>query len=309
MVKPFRVNFTPHHLAVLEIVARLGNATSQAVTHVMGTSTRRYWRGYLGDLVRNKYLTSKIIYATALHGKGGRKIGTLYALTGRGAETLASETGQDPETIYFPEGGITANSPFQFPHRATFLELMAEFLRLEKTSPRQILANGDAVPSIQILEMIPYFRMEGTNRFGTGRPLAAVQLPASIPKEKPISLIPDAILRIRVGEKIRLIAVELHRETDTKKIIKQLSQHTQAVECGLFSDKYRHKTANFVISIHEHEDRLKQVIQRIRNGEIERFERYHQGFLFGTLHSVLTDGIQGNLYHLDGKKGHLFEIK
>lgn len=308
MPKPFRVNFTSNHLLVLEIVARLFNATAQAVAHAIGTSDRKYWRGYLNDLVRSNYLTCKTIYATALHGKSGRKIGTLYALTERGAHTLAIETGQE-DTLYFPEKGITANSPFQFPHRAVFIELMAEFLRLEKSSKWKNPANDDEIPSIQILEMTPYFRIEGTNRFGTGKPMVSVQLPPKTPQDKPVNVIPDGILKVKVGEKIRLIALELHRETDTKKIIRQLEQHTQAIELGLFSSKYSHKTANFVISVHEHEDRLKQVIQRIRNGEIERFERYNQGFLFGTLDSVLNGGIQENLYHLDGKKGHLFEIK
>lgn len=308
MPKPFRVNFTSNHRLVLEIVARLFNATAQAVAHAIGTSDRKYWRGYLNDLVRSNYVTCKAIYATALHGKSGRKIGTLYALTERGAQTLAIETGQE-ESIYFPEKGITANSPFQFPHRAVFIELMAEFLRLEKNSLRETQPNGDEIPTIQILEMTPYFRIEGTNRFGTGKPMVAVPLPPKIPQDKPVNLIPDGILKVKVGEKTRLIALELHRETDTKKIIKQLEQHTQAIELGLFSSKYSHRNANFVISIHQNEDRLKQVIQRLRSGEIERFERYNQGFLFGTLESVLKGGIQANLYHLDGKKGYLFEIK
>lgn len=308
MPKPFRVNFTSNHLLVLEIVAQLFNATAQAVAHAIGTSDRKYWRGYLNDLVRSNYITCKTIYSTALHGKSGRKIGTLYALTQHGAEILKEETGKE-EPFYYPEKGITASSPFQFPHRATFLELMAEFIRLEKASQPQVLPNGDKLPTLEILEMIPYFRIEGTNRFGTGKPLVAVTLPSLNPDQKPQNIIPDAILKIRIGEKIRLIAVEMHRNTDTKKIIKQLEQHAKAIELGLFSSKYSHKTANFVLSIHTDEDRLKQVIQRIRTGEIERFERYSQGFLFGTLESVLNGGIQGNLYHLDGKKGHLFGIK
>lgn len=305
MPKPFRVNFTPNHLAVLEIVARLTNATAQAVAHAIGTSERKYWRGYLNDLVRCNYMSCKTIYSTALHGKSGRKVGTLYALTEKGAEILQEETGNEGG-FYFPEKGITANSPFQFPHRATFLELMADFLRLEKTSHRQTLPNGDEIPSIEILEMTPYFRIEGTNRFGTGKPLVSVTLPSLEPDQKPQNIIPDAMLKIRIGEKIRLIAVEMHRDTDTKKIIKQLEQHTKAMEYGLFSSKYQHSTANFLFSIHQNEDRLKQVISRIRAGEIERFDRYKNGVMFGTLDSVLKDGIENSLYHLDGKKSHLF---
>jgi hypothetical protein len=305
MPKPFRVNFTPNHRLVLEIVARLNNATAQAVAHAIGTSERKYWRGYLNDLARCNYVTCKTIYSTALHGKSGRKVGTLYALTEHGAAILQEETGNE-NGFYYPEKGITANSPFQFPHRSTFLELMADFLRLEKTSPRQTLPNGDEIPHIEILEMTPYFRIEGTNRFGTGKPLVSVTIPRLEPDQKPQNIIPDAILRIRIGEKIRLIAVEMHRDTDTKKIIKQLEQHTKAMEYGLFSTKYQHPTANFLFSIHQNEDRLKQVIQRIRNGEIERFERYKDGVMFATLESVLQEGIENSLYHLDGKKSHLF---
>ena len=186
---------------------------------------------------------------------------------------------------------------------------MAEFLRLEKARPRQTLPNGDEISRIEILEMTPYFRIEGTNRFGTGKPLVSVTIPSLEPDQKPQNIIPDAMLKIRIGEKIRLIAVEMHRDTDTKKIIKQLEQHTKAMEYGLFSTKYQHPTANFLFSIHQNEDRLKQVISRIRAGEIDRFERYKDGVMFATLESVLQEGIEHSLYHLNGKKSHLFEIR
>ena len=306
MPKVFRLNLTNNHLTALKTVARLYNATPQAVAHAHGSKNRDYWRCYLNDLVRQGYLTTKLIYATAIRGRSGRKIGTLFALTERGAEALAEATEQPSGSIYYPKGGISATSPFHFPHRAAFLELMAAFLRLETASERETLPNGDERPSIEVLEMVPYFRQEGSRRLGEGRPLIAVELPEKSSTGKPIILVPDAVLRVRIREKIRLIALELHRETDPKKVIAQIRQHTEAMELGLFSERYHHPTPNFLLSVHEHPEKLRQVIQRLRGGEIEDFGRYSNGILFATLESVLTDSIQESLYHLNSKKGHLF---
>lgn len=307
MAKVFRKNFTDNHLAALRVVARLCNGTAQAVTLAVGSNNRNYWRCYLNDLTREGYLTSKLIHATAARGRSGRKIGTLFALTERGADALAEALEQESGSIYYPKAGITATSPFHYPHRAAFLELMAAFLKMEAQSPKETLTNGDERPSIEILDMIPYFRLEGSKRLGAGRPLITVELPSDDP-EKPVYFVPDAILRIRVREKIRLIALELHRESDVKKVIGQLRQHTQAIELGLFTKRYHHPSANFVLSVHEYPERLKQVIQRIRNGEIEDFERYSIGFMFATLDSVLNDSVFASFYHIDGRKSLLFTI-
>lgn len=306
MPKVFRLNLTNNHLAALKTVSRLYNATPQAVAHALGSKNRDYWRCYLNDLVHQRYLTTKLIYATAVHGHGGRRIGTLFALTERGAEALAEAIGQPSGSIYYPKGGISATSPFHFPHRAAFLELMAAFLRLEATSEREALPNGDERPSIEVLEMIPYFRQEGSRRLGEGKPLIAVELPEKDPAGKPITLVPDAVLRLRIREKIRLMVLELHRETDPKKVIAQIRQHTEAMELGLFSQRYNHPTTNFLLSVHEHPEKLKQVIQRLRNGEIENFERYSDGILFDTLESVLANLISVSFYHFNGEKNRLF---
>lgn len=311
MPQVFRKNLTENHLAALQTVARLSNATPQALTHALAFGNRDYWRNYCNDLVRLDLLTAKLIYAASLVrgvGKKGRKIGTLFALTERGAMTLAEATDQDPATIYYPKGGITATSPFHFPHRAAFLELLAEFIRLEQQSERLTLPNGDTQPTIELLEIIPYFRQDGSKRLGEGRPLIAVELPSATPNGKPLSLIPDGIVRLRVGTKVRLIALEFHKETDTKKIIHQIRQHTKAMERGVFAQRYHHPSTNFLLSIHQDEDRLKHVIQRLRNGEIENFDRYQQGVLFGSLATILNEGIKRNMYHVNGQAGHLFDI-
>ena len=306
MPKIFRLNLTDNHLTALKTVSRLCNATPQAVAYAHGSKNRDYWRCYLNDLVRLGYLTTKLIYATSVHGRSGRKIGTLFALTERGAEALAEATGWPNGSIYYPKGGISATSPFHFPHRAAFLELLAAFLRLEATSERETLPNGDEQPSIEVLEMVPYFRQEGSRRLGEGKPLIAVELPEKDQLGKPIFLIPDAVLKLKIREKVRLMVLELHRETDPKKVIAQIRQHTEAMELGLFSERYNHPTTNFLLSVHEHPEKLKQVIQRLRGGEIENFERYSNGILFATLESILTGSISASFYHLNGEKNRLF---
>jgi hypothetical protein len=296
MVKRFRVNLTDNHLAALRVVYRLTNATSQAIAIAENMPTRRdYWKCYLNDLHTDGYITGKVI-GTSSKSAGnesgtqnkGRKIGTLYACTEKGIEALAPMMGLDPENMFYPRGGIHVTSPFMYPHRAKFLELMAAFLGHEKASTQP-----DGTSLFEVLEIVPYFRGEGSNRLGTGRAMTAVNVTGdALGAFKSTRLIPDAVMRFRAGTgdtaKIRLAVVELHRETDTRAVIEQLRKHAAAMDEGLFSRAYDHPTPNYVFSVHLDASRMKSVIERIRGGEFPDFEdRYSKGYSFATLGDVL----------------------
>jgi hypothetical protein len=300
----FRANFTDNHLAALRAVARLTNATSQAVALSQNMPTRRdYWKRYLNDLEGAGYLVSKIIHGTARAGKSGRKLGTLYALKQEGAEVLAEVINMPPETVFYPRGGIHASSPFQFPHRAEFIELMAAFLGHEKASTQP-----DGTSLFEVLELVPYFRQEGSNRLGTGRAVTAVNVTGdALGAFKSTRLIPDAVMRFRVGTgdtaKVRLAVIELHRETDTRAVIEQLRKHAAAIDSGVFSRAYDHPTSNYLLSVHLDPARLASVIERIRGGEFPDFqERYSSGYSFATLGDVL-DGVGKAFWQMGQKEG------
>jgi hypothetical protein len=353
MTKPFRVNFTPNHLAALSAVARLSNATALAVAianqvqHKAAQNTDTttgeptgkrtpskpntdYWRRYLGDLVRDGLLLSKTIYGASTNGvrvsegtrgnaatggsgstggntsgnngKSGYRIGTIYALTKKGATVLAEATERAIGEVYYPHGGITSGSPFQFPHRAQFLTLMACFLALER---RMATPEGEeATPALEVLAIIPYFRRHGSTRLGEGRAEIAVDLPTP-KRDDPTHtthLIPDAIVKVRTRGVVHLMAVELHRETSTVRIIDQLRAHTEAMRLGLFSTVYHHPHSSILLSIHEDADKLRNVIERLRAGEIEGFDRYSRGVFFGVFSDIVEHGIGGNLYDITGKR-------
>ena len=114
-------------------VWRLVNATAQAIAYSQNMpKSRDYWRAYLNDMRDEGWLTAKQIFTTARTGKNGRSLGTLYALTKEGAAIIAETLGLEIEDVFYPRAGIYASSPFQFPHRAEFIELLAIFLGHQK---------------------------------------------------------------------------------------------------------------------------------------------------------------------------------
>lgn len=286
----FRANFTDNHLAALVVVWRLINATSQAVAISQNMPERRdYWKRYLNDLAEEGWLVSKLIHSTARTGKAGRKLGTLYALTKEGAAVVAETIGIDPEEVFFPRNGIHASSPFQFPHRAEFIEVLALFLGYQKASQGRF----------EVLDLVPYYRHEGSNRLGTGKAAASVQVAGEF---KTRTIVPDALMRFCVGDVIRLAAIEYHRETDTRGIIEQLRKHAAAIEQGLFSAMFKQGAANHVLSIHANADKLRNVRERIEAGEFPNFSRYAAGFHFAAVHDLVDLGPQNAFYSIQTKQ-------
>lgn len=291
----FRKNFTDNHLEALKAVWRLVNATSQAIAYSQNMpKSRDYWRGYLNDMRDEGWLTAKQIFTTARTGKNGRNLGTLYALTREGAAVVAETFGLDPDEVFYPRAGIYASSPFQFPHRAEFIELLAVFLGHQKKSEG----------TFEVLDLMPYYRHDGSNRLGTGHAAARVQV---IGDFKSAAIVPDALMRFRVNQTVRLCVIEFHRETDTRGIIEQLRKHASAIEQGAFTAMYDHEAANHVLSIHANADKLRHVRERIEKGdEFPDFDRYSSGFHFTTVSDLFERGLEGAFYTLKREQSKIF---
>ena len=305
---PFRTHFTENHIHALRTVALLVNATPQSVAFSYGNTSKHganYWRKYLNDLIARDLVLCKPIVTTAINRNGtktGRRCGSLFALTQRGAECLAEslELPHEDEAVYFPRGGITSGSPLMYPHRASLLDVLGMIIGLEKLQP-----------DFEVLANFPYFRHENSNAqnrtgFAIGR--VEVQQDEGEPYISPV-LIPDAIVKIRSGERVRLVAIELHRQTSVQGIIEALRKHAQAIETGVFNQKFDVPKVNFVLSIHTDPDRLKNTVKQIKNGGFPDFERYMLGFNFATVEELINGGINESLYlyQLDGAKGRIFE--
>jgi hypothetical protein len=299
-VKKHRKNITLNHLHALRVVALLVNATPQSVAFSCGQVTKSrvdYWRSYLNDLVLGDFLVSKKIYISDVNADGvrtGRSFGSLFALTQKGAEFLAEGT---EETVYYPKGGITSESPIMYPHRSKLLDVLGLIIGLEKT-----------LPAFQVFEVYPYFRhTNSTKENRTGFAVSRVTVPQDNgkPYKTPV-LIPDAVVKIRVGDRVRLLVIELHRQTSVNGIIEALRKHAQAIENRLFNEKFEVPGVNFVLAIHTDQDKLKNTVKTIRNGEFPNFERYEEGFIFGTVGDMVEKGVYDALYHLNEQKSPLF---
>lgn len=300
--KPHRKSIALNHIHALRVVALMVNATAKSVAYANGNMTKYgggYWRKYLNDLVRDGFLVVKNIYMTNVQSDKtpnvGRRCGSLFALTQKGAELLGEHTG---ETVYYPKGGITSQSPIMYPHRAYLLDVLGLLVGLEKT-----------IPDFEVLEIYPYFRHEHSTRENrTGYAVARVEVAQDNvhPYKTPV-LIPDAVVKIRVGERVRLLVIELHRQTSVSGIIEALRKHSQAIESRLFTDKFNVQGNNFVLSIHSDQEKLKNTIKAIRGGDFENFERYVDGFIFGVLGEMIEQGVYNALYHLNEQKSPLFQ--
>jgi hypothetical protein len=293
-MKRLRVNFSQNHLFALVAVWRLINATSDAIAKSQNMPERRnYWKRYLNDLHGDDLLVSKMIHYTSQSGKGTQKLGEFFALNQKGAETIAEALEIDPETVFYPHGGIQSKSPFQFPHRAKLVQLLGTFLGFEKAS------GGN----FELLDLVPEYRYIGSNRLGTGQKATRVNLTSDY-GDSPI--IPDGIIRFRAGDTVRLATVEFHRETDTRRIIEQLQKHALAIDQKVFSNMFNHAPANHVLSVYADSAKLKNVRERILEGEFKDFNKYSAGFHFASLDDIFTMGLDKAFYQMTGQQSNIF---
>lgn len=284
-MKRYCLNLTENHLKALLVVSRLVNATTKAVVLASNGASEPHYRGYLNDLALDGFLYKKSIYGLAQSGKGGMRLGTLYALTQKGAELL-QESGLVDGEIYHYKNGIKAKSPLQAMHRIQLIHILALLLQEEKKG------------NVQVLDIVPYFQKRGALVLGQSKATATAQTENGL-------IIPDALVRLAVGGKVRVIAFELHRATPTTRILDQLGKHTETIESGLFSQYFGETCLSFVCSIHEQESTIKNTIQRA--GEIKDFQRFLKGFHFTLLDDLLTKGFENAFYQANGEKSKLFQ--
>jgi len=298
-----RKHFTENHIHALRVVELLVNATPQSVAFSYGSMTKsgaNYWRRYLNDLLARELVICKPIVTTGLNRNGvktGQRCGSLFALTKKGVECLAENTEKPAEALHFPRGGITSGSPLMYPHRASLLDVLGLIIGLEKS-----------LPDFEVIEVFPYFRHENTsiqNKTGFAVGRVEVAQDTGEPYKSPV-LIPDAIVKVRVGERERLVVIELHRQTSVQGVVEALRKHAQAIETGVFNQKFNIPGVNFVLSIHTDQDKLKNTVKHIRGGDFPDFERYTEGFNFATVEELIVNGVTASLYQLDELTGRIF---
>lgn len=212
-----------------------------------------------------------------LPGKG--RLSRIYYLTKRGAEAVALYLEEDLTHILYPKGGVQFTSDYF--HRVSFVDV---HIACRKWAELQ----GNEVDFFTA-----YFDKLGSNR-SRDSPLTSknkVMLNHKI-------FIPDGITRVSIHGKEQLFLIEVHKGNNTKRITEQLNRHIDAMAQGVFTQRYDHPRASFVLSIYEKQGILESVRQRML--EIADFKAFEGVFLFNTLEQIKQDFAQGWI-HANGQ--------
>ena len=220
------------------------------------------------------------------------RLARVYYLTHYGAEILAEAWRMETERIEYPKGGIQFSSDYT--HRMNFIDFHISFKRWAEKEKKDV----DFFYS--------YFDKVGSQRAGNVRSTAKtrVMLNRTVytnQENKPF--IPDGLTKYQDGNKPRLVAIEIHNGTHSKRITHQLLDHLEAIQQGLFNEKFNHDTANFVLSVHENQSTLDSVKRRLR--ERPEFQSFLPLFLFNKQDQAKADFSKGWTL-ADGTKTALF---
>lgn len=220
------------------------------------------------------------------------RLAKVYYLTENGAKLLAEIYRIDYNDIDYPKGGIQFSSDYS--HRINFIDFHISFRRWAERHDKEV----DFFYS--------YFDKTGSQRAGKVRSMAKTRVLLNrtvYVQQENKPFIPDGLTRYEDGEKNRLVAVEIHNGVHSKRITEQLLDHLEAIQQGLFSEKFGHKTANFVFSVHENQSTLDSVKKRLL--QRPEFKPFMPLFLFNMQAQAKADFRKGWTL-ANGKKTALF---
>lgn len=125
-----------------------------------------------------------------------------------------------------------------------------------------------------------YFDMNGSQRNGTGKAKNALPI-------GDFQIIPDGVGKITNGEMENLFLFEQHNGKDSKRAIKQIFNHIQAIAELSANKKYSHKKSVRVFYVFESESCKKTVLREFYNrSDLISFKEY---FLFKTQEQLKTN--------------------
>jgi hypothetical protein len=220
------------------------------------------------------------------------RLSRVYYLTAYGVKILSEIQRVSIDSIDYPKGGIQYSSDYT--HRLHFINFHIRFKHWADQQNK----------TVEFFHA--YFDKIGSQRAGSVRSTAktCVQLRRTVYKQlKSKTFIPDGLTRYQDGNKSRLVVIEIHNGVHSQRITQQLLDHLEALQQGLFSDKYQHNKANYVLSVHENEATLKSVKNRLIHRA--EFQPFLPLFLFNTQAQTNEDFSQ-NWTLANGGKTALF---
>lgn len=154
---------------------------------------------------------------------GDKRVSDVMCLTVHGADLAAEVLGLERSEILYPKGGI------QFTHRDYFHRM--RYIDCHIALRNWATKTGNTVEFVK-----SYFTKDGSQRGdGALRSQSVTRVEFDSRVEGKTFMEPDGIACFKSQGKSRLCAIELHRKTETGRIIEQLKRHLYAMDEELLS--------------------------------------------------------------------------
>lgn len=209
----------------------------------------------------------------------------IYALTKQGAEFV--EGIKDLDSVRYPVGSIQYINDYF--HRTTYVDFC---IAVDKWA--------DAHEDREVLSFSHYFDKSGANR--KGQPMRSLN--RVLASESVGEIEPDGLFFVDTGNKVRAFAVEIHNNTDTKRVIQQLAKHTHAINSGVISKRFDHNKASFVLSVAMTKEQSELIKKRFLT--VPEFERFSNLFLFSDIETIKSVGFEMAFVHANGANAPIF---
>jgi hypothetical protein len=212
----------------------------------------------------------------------------VYALTEYGAEKVAELNGLEVSQVRYPVGKIQYVNDYY--HREAYIDFCIE---ADKWASQK--------EGREVLSLSHYFDKTGAHRKGV--PMRSVN--RLVASDEIGEIEPDGLFFADTGSKKRALAVEVHNNTDTKRVIQQLAKHTHAINTGVISKRFNHDKASFVLSVSMKPEQTELIIKRFLS--VPDFGRFSVLFAFSDIYTIKEKGLSQAFKHADGSPATIFE--
>jgi len=206
--------------------------------------------------------------------KLGLQLPHVHYLTEHGAKYLAELYKLSVEEIPYPKGQVQ------------FSETLAEHRFAQVNFHIGFRHWAESYSDIEILFADMDFDVTGSKRKGTFISKTELRVPHS---NVPIK--PDGMFGIERNGLPLIYALEVHRTTQTKRVITQIKRYMEVLETGAAASKYGLETSPLICSVHMKGNVLKGVKTALCN--TSSFAAFKGAFLFNTFENVANDLTQG----------------
>ena len=270
-------NITERQLQILEHLAEFKFLTTTQLTGLLGVKTITSINVLLKKLSDGKGALTRCKDFGFYPGFG--RLPRIHFLSTKGADFLVENLELEREEIKVPKENKLMFQRDYF-HRISSVDF--------NIGLRKFCLEND----FKKLFFDYYFDMNGSQRNGTGK--AKNALPVG-----DFQVIPDGIGKISKGENETLFLFEQHNGTDSKRAVKQIFNHIQAIAEMSANTKYNHQKSVCVYYIFENESCKKSVVRELHNRhDIVNFKEY---FLFKT-QAQLNESFSENWLLFSGEK-------